>query len=137
MTRIRSYSELSQLETFEERLAYLRLGGSVGRETFGFDRHLNQVFYRSKFWKWARQDVILRDNSCDLGIRGYEIFDSVHIHHMNPITIEDIEDRSEDILDPEFLVCTSFRTHQAIHFAKESTGPPVVIERSPGDQKLW
>ena len=118
--KIRTYSELVQLSTFEERYRYLRLLGAVGKETFGFDRYLNQLFYRSPEWKEVRNQVIIRDNGCDLGIEGREIQGRVLIHHMNPITAEDIRERSDLLLNPEFLITTAHNTHQAIHYGDES-----------------
>ena len=119
---IRTYSELAQLETFEERFMYLRMDASVGKDTFGFDRYLNQQFYKSQEWKSIRDYVISRDNGCDLGIDGYEIDRSVpiYIHHLNPITKQDILERSIFLLDPEYLITTIFQTHNAIHYGDES-----------------
>ena len=134
---IRSYSELRRLRTFEERFAYLKLGGYVGAETFGFDRYLNQDFYRSGLWKNARRDVIARDLGCDLGLQGYEIFDRVYVHHMNPMTSEDIKHSSLEILNPELLICVTQRTHNAIHYGDESNLPKVHVDRQPGDTLLW
>ncbi|MET0786850.1 MAG: hypothetical protein ABWY25_09105 [Paenisporosarcina sp.] len=137
MTRIRRYSELKHLDTFEERFAYLKLDGEVGRSTFGFDRHLNQQFYHSYEWITVRNKVILRDNGCDLGISGYEIHDGLLIHHMNPMTVNDIVHGKAWIFDPEFLITTVKNTHNAIHFGNENLLPKVVISRSPNDTKLW
>ena len=134
---IRTYSELSKLETFEERFRYLQLGGVVGSETFGFDRYLNQVFYRSKRWKSIRDQVIIRDNGCDLGVEGYDIHGRIIIHHMNPITIRDIERESEYLLDPEFLICTIHNTHNAIHYGDESLLITAPVERSMYDTCPW
>lgn len=134
---IRSYSELSQLTTFEERFEYLKLGGGVGRATFGFDRYINQTFYTSHEWQSIRHHVILRDNACDLGIFGYEIHISPLIHHMNPMTAEDIIGKEDWILDPEFLITTVHRTHNAIHYGIDDPYPKVVMERTPSDTKLW
>ena len=135
--KIRTFSELRKLKTFEERYRYLKLSGGVGIETFGADRYLNQSFYHSKEWKRIKDKVIIRDNGCDLGMNGYEIRDRIYIHHMNPITADDILDRKEMILDPEYLICTSFNTHNAIHFSDESLLPKLPIERKPGDTLLW
>lgn len=134
---IKTYSELSLIPAFEERFSYLQLGGLIGEETFGFDRYLNQVFYRSQRWKSVRDFVILRDNGCDLGVDGYEIHGRILIHHMNPITIEDIERESEFLLDPEFLIATSHNTHNAIHYGDESLliGQPII--RTPNDTCPW
>lgn len=125
------------MHTFEGRYQYLKLKGSVGESTFGFDRYMNQQFYRSAQWRHVRQQVIARDMGCDLGIDGYEIYDQIFIHHMNPMTIKHIEQGNADILDPEFLVSTSHRTHNAIHYGDETllAHPPVV--RRPGDTRLW
>jgi len=133
----RSYSELSKLQTFEERFQYLRLYGVLGTSTFGFDRHLNQSFYQSKEWKRVRDAVIVRDNACDLGIPGREIFSGIRIHHMNPITVDDLELGSDIVLDPEFLICTSLNTHNAIHFGDSSSLDQLPKERTKGDTTLW
>lgn len=135
--RIRTYTELVKLETYEERYKYLRLEGVVGRDTFGFDRYLNQVFYRSQRWRKIRDEVIIRDNGCDLGVEGYEIYGRIIIHHMNPITLEDIERESENLLDPEFLICTTHITHNAIHYGDESLLITAPIERTKNDTCPW
>lgn len=138
MTRmIRRYSELRRLETFEERFRYLRLQGSVGRESFGFDRHVNQAFYRSREWKLARDFVIVRDNGCDLGVDGYDIHSEILVHHMNPMLLEDIEQGHPNILDPEFLITTTHKTHNAIHYGDENHIPRQLTERRAGDTALW
>lgn len=134
---IRSYSELQRHDTFTARFAYLKLGGGVGAATFGFDRYLNQEFYRSNLWKRARTAVIARDYGCDLGIEGHEVYDKVFVHHMNPIRPEDIKHSNVDILDPEYLITVSHNTHNAIHYGDESLLPKPVIARHPGDTKLW
>lgn len=134
---IRTYTELSRLSSFEERYRYLRLTGQVGKETFGFDRYLNQVFYRSQRWKRIRDEVILRDNGCDLGVEGYEIYGRIIIHHMNPITLEDIERESIYLLDPEFLICTVHNTHNAIHYGDENLLITAPIERTKYDTCPW
>lgn len=135
---IRTYSELSQLKTFEERYRYLKLGGIVGQETFGFDRYLNQVFYTSKEWRSIRDKVIIRDNGCDLGIEEYEINGHmILIHHMNPITVEDILNREDHIFNPEFLICTTKRTHNAIHYGDESLLPQKPVVRRKNDTCPW
>lgn len=136
MKMIRCYSELKRIKTFEERFEYLKLGGGVGKATFGFDRYLNQVFYNSREWKDARRNVIIRDNGCDLGIAGREL-DKIIIHHMNTITIEQIEDRDPVIFDPEFLICVSHNTHNAIHYSDSSILLKDLKERKKGDTKLW
>ncbi len=135
---ILSYSELITLPTFEERYRYLRRSGIVGEETFGSHRYLNQTLYRSPEWRQVRNNVIIRDNGCDLGMEGYEIRDRVYIHHINPITMDDILDRSPVIFDMDNLICVSFNTHQAIHYGDESLLPIISFtERTPGDTKLW
>ena len=133
----RTYTELSRLPTFEERYRYLRLTGQVGKETFGFDRYLNQNFYRSQRWKRIRDEVILRDNGCDLGVEGYEIYGRIIIHHMNLITLEDIERETSYLLDPEFLICTVHRTHNAIHYGDENLLITAPIERTKYDTCPW
>lgn len=134
---IRTYSELRTYKTFIDRYNYLKLRGSVGIETFGYDRYLNQVLYRSRRWRRTRDGIILRDNGCDLGVEGYDIYDKIIIHHMNPLTIEDIEDDVDEIYDPEFLISVSFNTHQAIHYGDESLLPKEPIERKPYDTCPW
>lgn len=113
---IRTYSELIQLPTFEERLEYLRLHGKVGADTFGFDRYLNQLFYTSIEWRHLRDSIIVRDNGCDLAIPEFEIVGKIYIHHLNPLTKDDIINKTDYLLNPEYLVCTSFDTHQLIHY---------------------
>lgn len=134
---IRTYSELITLPTFEERYQYLRLDGRVGQETFGFDRWLNQKFYKDSEWLRIRDFVIVRDNGCDLGIEEREIHSRILIHHMNPITTEDIVKRSKYLLDPEYLVCTVKRTHDAIHYGDESLLILNPIERTKNDTCPW
>lgn len=134
---IRTYSELSQLATFEERYRYLRLGGHVGKETFGFDRWINQMFYKDPEWLKVRDIVIMRDNGCDLGIEGREIYSRIIVHHMNPITKADILDRSKFLLDPEYLICTVKNTHDAIHYGDENLLITLPMERSPNDTCPW
>lgn len=136
-TNIRTYSELITLPTFEERFRYLKLSGAVGRETFGFDRYLNQVFYNSKRWKAARDYVIVRDNGCDLAMEGHEIYGKIYIHHMNPITLDDIIHESEFLIDPEYLISTIHNTHNAIHYGDESLLISTPIERSINDTCPW
>ena len=133
MTTIRTYSELCQLSTFEERFDYLRLNGSVGKDKFGVDRYLNQQFYRSREWKRIRDQVILRDNGCDLGVEGYEIRGRILIHHINPISVEDIQTMSDLLMNPEYLICASHRTHNAIHYGDESLIITAPIERTQND----
>ena len=135
---IKAYSELIKLPTFEERFQYLRLNGSVGQETYGFDRYFNQNFYqRSPKWRSIRDYVIIRDCGCDLGVEGYDIRGRIIVHHMNPITFEDIERESEFLLDPEYLICTTHNTHNAIHYGDESLLPRLPIERTPNDTCPW
>ena len=134
---IRTYSKLITLPTFEERFRYLQLGGKVGEDTFGHDRYLNQMFYTSDEWRRIRRDVIVRDNGCDLGIQDREIHGLIIIHHMNPITIEDIINRSEFLLNPEYLISTIKNTHDAIHFSDERILITDPIERRPNDTCPW
>jgi hypothetical protein len=135
--KIRRYFELSKLETFEQRFEYLELEGAVGRSTFGFDRWLNQRFYRSRPWIQARNFVITRDYGCDLGVPGYEIHVGLLVHHMNPISPDDIKHGEEWIIDPEYLITTSINTHNAIHFGDRSLLPRGPVERKAGDTRLW
>lgn len=134
---IKTYSELILLPTFEERFRYLQLNGSVGRETFGFDRYMNQIFYRSQRWKSIRDYVIIRDHGCDLGVKGYEIHGRILIHHMNPITLFDIENESEFLLNPEYLISTVHNTHNAIHFGDENLLIKAPVERTKNDTCPW
>ena len=134
---IKTYSELIKLKTFEERYEYLRLGGIVGKETFGFDRYLNQTFYKTDEWLSIRDHVIVRDNGCDLGIEGREIHSRILVHHMNPITKEDIISRSEYLLNPEYLICTIKSTHDAIHYGDESLLIKLPVERRKNDTCPW
>lgn len=135
---ILSYSELITLPTFTERYRYLRKSGIVGEETFGSHRYLNQLLYTSPEWRRVRNNVIIRDNGCDLGMEGYEIRDRVYIHHINPISSDDILNRSPALFDMDNLICVSFNTHQAIHYGDESLLPIISFtERMPGDTKLW
>ena len=134
---IRCYSELEELPTFEQRYRYLALNGTVGRSTFGFDRWVNQRFYRSRDWQRIRHAVILRDQGCDLGIDGYEIYSNLVIHHMNPMGVDEIIHGNEEILDPEFLITTTHQTHNAIHYGDESLLPRPHVDRRPGDTQLW
>lgn len=134
---IKTYSELIQFQTFEERFQYLQLNGSVGKETFGFDRYLNQIFYRSSEWKRIRDKVIIRDNGCDLGIEDRMIGNRILIHHMNPINDNDIIDLTDILLNPEYLICVSHKTHNAIHYGNEDllVKPPTI--RSKNDTCPW
>ena len=135
--RTRSYSELRRLSTFEERFEYLSLGGEVGKATFGFDRWINQNFYRSREWKYVRDQVIFRDDACDLGVPGYDIHRSLLVHHMNPLVPEDLEQGEQWVLDPQYLITTTHRTHNAIHYGDYSLIPKPLVERRPGDTRLW
>ena len=134
---MRTYSELSKLKTFKERFEYLKLDGLIGEETFGWDRHLNQVFYKSPEWKSTRDKVIVRDNGRDLGVEGYDIFGKIIIHHMNPMSLSDIANRNPDIFNPEYLICVSHETHNAIHYGdvnQLNLGP---IDRTANDTCPW
>lgn len=135
--RSRSYSELRRLKTFEERFDYLSLVGQVGRSTFGFDRWLNQRFYTSREWRHTRELVILRDDGCDLGVEGYEFASELLIHHMNPVAPQDIIDGEAWLLDSEFLITTSQRTHNAIHYGNGNSPYKPFVPRQPNDTKLW
>ena len=134
---IKRYSELILLPTFEERYKYLQLNGVIGDETFGFDRYINQMFYRSQEWRQVRDYVIVRDNGCDLGIEGHEIRGKILIHHMNPIGIKDIQQVNEFLLDPEYLITTMLSTHNAIHYGDEGLLVTDPIERSKNDTCPW
>lgn len=133
----RTYSELTTFDTFEERFEYLKLEGRVGRETFGYDRYLNQLLYKDKEWLRTRRDIIIRDNGCDLGIPGRQIHGKVLVHHIDPITVEDILNRHPKVFDPDNLVCTSLLTHNAIHYSDESILPLDPVERRPNDTCPW
>lgn len=137
MTNIKSYSELITIPTFEERFEYLKLDGQVGIETFGFNRYLNQAFYKSDEWLSIRDYVITRDNGCDLGVTGYEIYGRILIHHINPITKEDIIHRSKFLLDPDNLITTIKRTHDAIHYGDSNLLIKAPIERRKNDTCPW
>lgn len=134
---IRTYSELRRLETFDERFHYLALKGSVGTRTFGFDRWINQRFYHSSEWFSVREQVIIRDHGCDLGIHGFEIYSGLLVHHMNPVSLNNLNYGEEWIIDPNFLITTSLRTHNAIHYGDESQLPRGPIVRRMGDTTLW
>lgn len=137
MTNTRTYTELSRLPTFEERFEYLKLNGQVSSETFGFERYLNQNFYRSAEWKSVRNRVIARDLGRDLGVEGFDLHEKIIVHHMNPMTPEDISDSMSWILDPEYLISTSLNTHNAIHYGNASNLLLPPVDRFPGDTKLW
>ena len=134
---IKCYTELRRLKSFEERYRYLRLSANVGDNTFGYDRYLNQMLYTSKKWLNIRDGIIIRDLGCDLGIEDYEIHGKIIVHHMNPITIEDIELDRGEVFDPEFLICTTHDTHNAIHFGNESLLPRLPIIRRRNDTCPW
>lgn len=133
----RTYSELLQFQTLEDRFRYLNLRGQVGAPTFGRDRWINQRFYTSRQWRQIRHLIIARDEGCDLGVPGQEIWGAIHIHHMNPMTVDDIVDGDSWILDPEFLISVSQATHNAIHFGDVGLLPQPYVERRPGDTDLW
>lgn len=138
MAKSRCYTELSKLTTFEERFRYLMLNGNVAEDTFGFDRYLNQAFYRSKEWKRVRNIVIMRDGGCDLGIDGLYIHDRIIIHHMNPITMKDIIQRNPKILDPEYLISVSHKTHNGITYGDDSVLECYnIVDRKPNDTTPW
>lgn len=137
MWMILTYTELIKFKTFEERFGYLSLSGFVAEETFGFDRYINQQFYHSKKWKSIRDSVILRDNGCDLAIDGREIYDGIVVHHMNPLTRNDIINETEMALDPEYLICTTHNTHNAIHYGDIGLLITTPIERRKNDTSPW
>ena len=137
MKNIRTYSELITLPTYEERFQYLRLNGEVGKDTFGFDRYLNQILYHSQDWKSVRDQIIIRDNGCDMGVEGYEIHGRIIIHHMNPISIVDIQEATEFLLNPEYLISVAHITHNAIHYSDESLLITAPVERTRNDTCPW
>lgn len=134
---IRTYSELIKLKTFKDRFEYLKLDGIVGEETFGFDRYMNQIFYKSREWTSVRRSVIIRDNGCDLGVEGYEIHGKILIHHMNPINLSDIVHKTDELLNPDYLITTVLSTHNAIHYGDASLLPALPIERRANDTCPW
>ena len=134
---MRTYSELSKLKTFKERFEYLKLDGLIGEETFGWDRYLNQVFYKSPEWRSTRDKIIVRDNGRDLGVEGYDIFGKIIIHHMNPMSLGDIANRNPDIFNPEYLICVSHETHNAIHYGDANQLNLGPIERTVNDTGPW
>ena len=136
-TIVRTYSELITIPTFLARYKYLKLDGQVGKETFGFDRYLNQQFYHSDEWRSIRDFIITRDLGCDLGLEGYEIHGRIYIHHMNPITVRDIRDYTDYLIDPEYLICTTHNTHNAIHYGDSSLLISEPVERTPFDTCPW
>lgn len=140
MNKLRCYSDLIQYSTFEDRLHYLELHCVVGEDTFGFDRYINQKFYKSPEWRRVRDFVIVRDNGCDLGVKGYDIGDRIIVHHMNPLTLYDISNSSDFLLNPEYLICVSKETHDIIHYGFSSdrySKSKEPVDRKPGDTKLW
>lgn len=137
MTVMRTYTELSEFETFEDRFEYLSLKGVVGEPTFGSERFRNQSFYRSREWKIVRDEVITRDHGCDMGVLGHDIHNRIIIHHMNPMTPMDLVSGDNDILDPEFLISVTHNTHNAIHYGSKSLLALPIVERRPGDTQLW
>ena len=137
MRAIRCYSDVRRLTSFEDRFDYLQLRGQVAETTFGFDRWVNQQFYTSRLWQQVRDEVIVRDHGCDLGVRGHDIHVGLLVHHMNPMTVKDIEHGEEWILNPEYLITTSHRTHNAIHYGNVNLLPRTVISRRPGDTTPW
>lgn len=134
---IKTYSELMKLYSFEERYSYLRIGGAVGKETFGYDRYINQILYTSDEWRNLRREIIIRDNGCDLGADGFEIYGKILIHHINPITVEDVLRRATKVFDPENLISTTLNTHNAIHYGDESLLLLLPIERTKNDTCPW
>lgn len=137
IVKTKTYSELIRLEKYMDRYQYLMLSGRVGQETFGYERFLNQSLYKSYEWRSVRDEVIVRDHGCDLGMEGYEIYGSIIVHHMNPITMDDIQNRNEDIFNPEYLVSTSFSTHNAIHYGDEGLLITEPIIRTKNDTCPW
>ena len=137
IVKTKTYSELIRLEKYMDRYQYLMLSGRVGQETFGYERFLNQSLYKSYEWRSVRDEVIVRDHGCDLGMEGYEIYGSIIVHHMNPITMDDIQNRNEDIFNPEYLVSTSFSTHNAIHYGDEKLLIAEPIIRTKNDTCPW
>ena len=137
MNIIRSYQDLLQYDSFDDRFEYLKLNGSVGEDTFGYHRYLNQALYRSPEWKRLRRDIIIRDNGCDLGLDGYEIYKNILIHHINPITLDNIENRDYIVFNPDNLICVSHETHNAIHYSDENLLFKNPVERIPNDTCPW
>ena len=134
---IRCYNDLIQLKTFEERFRYLKINGKVGEETFGLDRYINQQLYKSQRWRSTRSKIIIRDDGCDLGIDGRQLDEYIVVHHMNPISLEDIEEERDIVFDPNYLICCSTRTHRAIHFGDENLLIRDPVIRRPNDTCLW
>ena len=133
----RCYRELQRIPTFNERFEYLKLGGLVGESTFGFERYMNQMLYTSSKWRRLRNQIIIRDNGCDLGVEGFEIPEKIIVHHMNPMTVDDLKEFSEDVFNPEYLICVSQLTHNAIHYGDERLLPKEPVERKPRDTCPW
>lgn len=134
---IKCYSELVKISSFEKRFDYLKLNGNVGESTFGFDRYLNQLFYKSKEWRAIRDKVIIRDNGCDLGVEGYDVRGTILIHHMNPISVKDIEFKTDILLDPEYLICVTHKTHNAIHYSNMDLLSVMPNQRTRNDTCPW
>lgn len=134
---LRCYSDLIRLPSLQERFEYLRLNGEVGEELFGYARYLNQEFYHGNAWNDVREQVIIRDQGCDLGVRGWKIVGNIYVHHMNPITLEQLKDRDPILLDPEYLISCSYNTHQAITWGSEAMLPKPIVIRRPGDTCPW
>ena len=138
MVKIRTYTELSTLQTFDERFDYLKLNSKIGIATFGYDRYLNQILYTSPDWKKLRDEIIIRDNGNDLALEGYPIYGKAVIHHINPITLDDVLDHSPDVFNPEYLICVSHKTHNAIHYGNDDYKRTMnVVERRPNDTIPW
>lgn len=137
MLRIRTYTELGRIIAFEDRFKYLAIHSSIGIATFGFERYLNQAFYTSVPWRTCRHLVIARDLGCDLGVEGYEVHDKIVVHHMNPVTVQQVEERDPSLFDPEFLISVSHNTHNAIHYGDEKLLAKPLVKRRPGDTRLW
>lgn len=138
MLHLRTYTELSTLQTFDERFDYLKLNSKIGIATFGYDRYLNQIFYTSPEWKKLRDEILIRDNGNDLGLEGYPIYGKAVIHHINPITLDDVLDHSPDVFNPEYLICVSHKTHNAIHYGNDDYKRTMnVVERRPNDTIPW
>lgn len=136
-TIIRTYRQLHRIVSFEDRFQYLKLDGVIGDSTFGYDRYVNQALYKSKRWGQSRDEVIIRDDGNDLGVDGYRIYNKILVHHMNPITLEDIELDRDIVYDPQFLICTSLNTHNAIHYSNKDILYNVPVERRKNDTCLW
>lgn len=133
----RSYSELITIPTYEDRFHYLQLNGAVGKDTFGYDRYLNQILYNSKEWKRFRDEIIIRDNGCDLAFEGYDIYGRILVHHINPITVDDVANRNPIVFDPENVICVTHKTHNAIHYGDESLLITAPVERTKHDTCPW